>query len=268
MIAAFFTHTGDAMHSRIIIGLSIAAVAMCGYDGMRQCPPNSVTGEELESHAPPTDEAEDIDFGQRTHYLLHYRLGQFDPNGNFVPYEFANWVVYGLGAGPLKVQTISHSDGSLAYEHRSGRLIRGSFVKTAFVPEIGSTVIDLKKDFDPNKTDRVIYNLPSHMFCVPVVRGPEPPKAERPAKWDLVPFRDAFPGTPNRNPFFARVIGDKMEIGNLRDNGEFKPEYSIPLLPYVKLKYPKVLHDGSNRTLYLNLPLHNDPVRVPPDGSE
>lgn len=200
----------------------------------------------------------------RSHYLLirgkKYRIGQFDPNGNFIPYaEVTRMNGLPFSASFNSVNVI-WSGGHLAYEHRSGRLIRGMTSRQSrgvFIPELGSTILDLKKDFDPKTTDRVIYNLPEFLFCVPRTATPEPPKAGgNPKGWKLVPFREAYSDVPEMaNPWFARVIGELMELGHLSDEGEFVPDYGLPIFPFVQVKAPDVLMDGSQRTIYYTLPM-------------
>jgi hypothetical protein len=186
------------------------------------------------------------------------RIGRFDPDGNFIPDAAVTRMNASL-FGQFGAVSVNGTGGSLVYEHRSGRLIRGIIAREprgVFVPEVGSTVIDLKKDFDLNKPDRLVYNLRAETLGkVPVTSGPDPPKASQPAGWKLVPFREAFPKSPEiQNPWFARVIGEVMELGHLSDEGEFVPDYGLPVFPYVKVKQPDVLQDSSGRTIYYTLP--------------
>jgi hypothetical protein len=125
------------------------------------------------------------------------------------------------------------------YEHRSGRLIRGTMVKGVFVPEIGSMVLDLKKDFDVKNPDRIVYNLHETVlafwteertkkFPQGLPNDPEPPAAGVPADWKLVPFSEV---TPNKqDPWQIRVVGEIAEFGHLDDRGEFIPDYSLPIV--------------------------------------
>lgn len=125
------------------------------------------------------------------------------------------------------------------YEHRSGRLIRGTMVKGVFVPEIGSKVLDIKKDFDVKKPDRIVYNLAETVsafwteertkkFPRGLPNDPEPPAAGVPAGWKLVPFSEE---TPNKqDPWQIRVIGEIAEFGHLDAQGEFIPDYSLPII--------------------------------------
>lgn len=226
----------------------------------------------LQGIAPPTPQPPSLSWyepgeitADKTHYLLlrgsKFRIGQFDADGNFIPYA-GTTKMNGLPASlSFKGLEINGSGGgSLCYEHRSGRLIRGMISRDprgVFVPELGSTIIDLKKDFDSKKSDRVVYNLPEFLFCVPRTATPEPPKlAGHPKGWKLVPFREAYQKQPElANPWFARAIGEIMELGHLSDEGEFIPDYGLPIFPFVKVKAPDVLMDGSQRTIYYTLPM-------------
>jgi hypothetical protein len=210
-----------------------------------------------------TDPGE-IAFGKTHYYLIRgakQRMGRFDPDGNFVPYAESpgtnpNIVV----GGPISAISVNAcSDNRFAYEHRSGRLISGALVREpwgVFVPEIGSIILDLKKDYDPKKVDRRIYNLPE-MMLRPSPVAPDPPEAGQPAGWRLVPFRDDHnPRAPERaDPWFARVIGEVMELGHLSDEGEFVPDYGLPVFPYVKVKARDADQNGTGRSMYYTLPV-------------
>jgi len=203
--------------------------------------------------------------GETSYLLLRgkmQRMGQFDADGNFLPYAEITRMNGALFAPPNAV-SVNGTGQSLVYEHRSGGLIRGIILRDprgVFVPELGSTIIDLKKDFDTNKPDRLVYNLWAETFGkVAVRRGPDPPKAGVPAGWKLVPFREAYPQTPeNQNPWFARVIGPVMELGHLSAEGEFVPDYGLPVFPNVKVgsadDLRDLLRDGTQRSMYFTLP--------------
>jgi hypothetical protein len=184
-------------------------------------------------------------------------IGRFDPDGNFIPDAVAAPMAAGILIGGPLPMVMANATG-VTYEHRSGRLIRGTIVRKplgVFVPELGSTVLDLKKDFAP-KPDLRIYNLQETLGRAPTKRASgEPPKAGQPPGWLLVPFREAYPNAPEKqNPWFARVIGGVMELGHLSDEGEFIPDYGLPVFPYVQVKQPDLLRDGSGRTMYYTLP--------------
>ncbi len=109
-----------------------------------------------------------------------------------------------------------------------------------FVPELGSKVIDLTKDFDVKKPERMVYNLQETRIAfwternkkglgeTPLPSAPEPPAAGIPAGWKLVPFSEV---TPNKqDPWQIRVIGEIAEFGHLDAQGEFIPDYSLPIV--------------------------------------
>jgi hypothetical protein len=186
-----------------------------------------------------------------------YRLGRFDADGNFVPNPESTPLASGMFHGAIPyVHANMVSDNRAVYEHRSGRLIPGTLIsspKGVFVPEVGGMVLDLKKDYDPKTADRRVYNLQVWLKPSPVV--PQPPPAGEPLGWKLLPFREAYRNTPEKaDPWFARVIGEVMELGHLSDEGEFIPDYGLPVFPFVKVKDPDVFRDGSGRTLYFTLP--------------
>lgn len=199
--------------------------------------------------------------GENRVYLIRgemQRMGIFDPDGNFLPFSgmrpMRTGIVIGGPYGAMMVN--ENSDNRSVYEHRSGRLIKGTLVanpRGVFVPEIGSTVLDLKKDYDARKDRRRVYNLPGMMGASP--EAPDPPKSGQPPGWRLVPFREALANSPEKaDPWFARVVGEVMELGHLSDRGEFVPDYGLPVFPFVRVKQPEVLQDGSGRSMYYTLP--------------
>lgn len=205
-------------------------------------------------------------FGERSELLTRgngMRMGRFDRNGNFIPNAGSTGLHQPPQSGPfgavLPVNEVTRENRAV-YEHRSGRLIRGTLVtnpKGVFVPEIGSTLLDLKKDYVIEKADRRVYNLRETVRPSPV--APNPPEVGQPAGWKLMPFREAYPKDPKRaNPWFARVIGEVMELGHLSDEGEFMPDYGLPVFPYVKSKDWAILNDhfqdGTQRSMYYTLP--------------
>jgi hypothetical protein len=112
-------------------------------------------------------------------------------------------------------------------------------VKGVFVPEIGSKVLDLKKDFDLKKPDRIVYNLAESVrafwtkerkskFPNGLPDDPEPPAAGVPHGLKLVPFRDVT--ATQQDPWQIRVIGEIAEFGHLDERGEFIPDYSLPIV--------------------------------------
>jgi len=243
------------IHFRSFLLGACFATAVAGFAAQTENEPPPSVGDKKARAKDPRREQEE--FVKRDHYMVRRgnwgRLGQFDRAGNFVPYPFSKWEgSYLTGSGPIKMLETGQPDGSAVYEHRSGALIRGTFHRHAFVPDIGSSILDLKKDFDLEKPDRPIYNLPKAMFTkIKIVKVPR--DAEPSPKWELVPFREADKRTPEGNPWFARVIGKSMEIGQLRDNGEFIPEYGIPPLPFVWAEKTK------GRPFYYNLPVNWHP---------
>jgi hypothetical protein len=210
------------------------------------------------------------------------RLGKFDADGNFVPdarlpsyHHPPHFPPYYTPPGfsePLTYLNVTSAGSNTpAYEHRSGRLIAGVKTPKGFAPEIGSKVLDLKKDYDAKNLDRIIYNMiddetikrlndmrqkkfpdtpdrPSQGRSPPP--GPDPQKAGTPEGYEYRPYRTYM----KVDPWFARVIGDVMELGHLNDEGEFVPDYGLPVFPYIRVKQPDVLQDGSGRTIYYTLP--------------
>ena len=169
------------------------------------------------------------------------RLGRFDPDGNFIPEPLhESFPPMGPMSGPFQGRFTNHVRGPhVMAEHRSGRLLLGTMVKGVFVPEIGSKVLDLKKDFDIKKPDRMVYNLwetvgafwteeRKKLFPKGLPRDPEPPEAGTPAGWKLVPF-SAVTGN-KRDPWQIRIIGEIAEFGSLDDRGEFIPDYTLPIV--------------------------------------
>lgn len=192
------------------------------------------------------------------------RLGWFDADGNFVP--DARLSVYREGqaphsnlssytmpgfSGPIKWRTASAAGANHpAYEHRSGRLISGVATPKGFVPDIGSKVLDLK-GYDYKKDDRAIWNMideetakyyterrrekfPDGPIGNRSPPGQGPPKAGIPEGFEFHLYRTFM----KSEPWFARVIGDVMELGHLNDEGEFIPDYGLPVLPFEKRKEP------------------------------
>lgn len=186
-----------------------------------------------------------------------YFIGRFDADGNFVPNARGNPQASMTIHGAIPhVHANNATDNRAKFEHRSGRLIRGTIVgspRGVFVPEIGSTVLDFKKDYDPKTANRKIYNMQIFVQPSPVV--PQPEAAGSPPGWRLIPYREYYRKTSEKmDPWFARVIGDVMELGHLTDEGEFIPDYGLPVFPYVKVQDPHKLADASNRSIYYTLP--------------
>jgi hypothetical protein len=177
-------------------------------------------------------------------------LGDFDKDGNFIrhPHLEANLGAHGGSGLPSFVYALF--GGNLpVYEHRSGRLLRGTSVDkpySVFVPEIGSTVTDIK-EFDLKKPDRMVWNLietgPAFWtkerqkeFPRGLPKGTEPPKAGTPAGWEFIPYSKLdtdFAGRKLKEvkPIkHARAIGDVVEFGTLSDEGEFVPDPDLPVV--------------------------------------
>jgi hypothetical protein len=184
-----------------------------------------------------------------------YWIGDFDKDGNFIRYpQFsANY------AGIITVRFVHVVDCTdfevLGYEHRSCRILQGTMVKIpppadpekkekrlvnsrhVFVPEIGSTILDIK-DINLKKLDRPVWNIPETIpvffeewrrknpdkMIVP--KAPEPPKAGIPAGWEFTPFSQSH---PKKSPKHARVLGEVVEYGHLSDEGEFIPDPDLPV---------------------------------------
>jgi hypothetical protein len=151
-------------------------------------------------------------------------------------------------------------------EYRSGRIILGTLLPSGvFVPEIGSKVLDLFKDFDVNEPERIIYNLPKtrHAFWAEwrkagrkaIPPASEPPAAGVPTGYKLLSFQEAYPNSPDKaDPWFARVIGEVMELGYLSTEGEFIPDYSLPIFPYVADRKSIDRRVSEKHPLYYTLP--------------
>ena len=169
------------------------------------------------------------------------RPGRFDRDGNFIPEPFHEPFPASAGplGGPFAFRSVGFGGPSGVGEHRSGRLILGTMVKGVFIPEIGSKVLDMKKDFDVTKPDRMVWNLwetvpafwteeRKKQFPNGLPKDPEPPAAGVPSGWKLVPFREVYPGKPE--PWHVRVIGKIAEFGHLDNHGEFIPDYGLPIV--------------------------------------
>lgn len=174
----------------------------------------------------------------------YYRRGWFDTAGNFVPAVSPRG---GRRLGPLPefvsgfrpARPAEQSPGYPRYEHRSGRLIPGAFNdRGVFVPNLGSTVLDLKT-VDPNATfPRLIYNMPETFaafgaevrkqfgFKPMPTTEPLPSKPELPFGWDLM--LSPVQADNLRPRWHARVVGGVVELGHLGDDGEFDPDYDAP----------------------------------------
>lgn len=191
-------------------------------------------------------------------------LGDFDKKGNFIrdPTFPANY--YRNGGSVMHRFVICDGYQILGYEHRSGRLMKGTMVagvnravvagvKTRtifsyFVPEIGSEIIDIKtvdlKNPDP---DRRVWNMPELIPAYeaarkrkygdrPVPKAPDPPPAGTPAGWEFVPFSKldtdvfGFKLKQPKPPTYARAIGEFVEFGHLSDQGDFVPDPDLPMV--------------------------------------
>jgi hypothetical protein len=176
-------------------------------------------------------------------------LGDFDKDGNFIRHPTCSPGLGGAGGSGLPRFVYCMSPEWLVYEHRSGRVVKGTMVRKPFgvvVPEIGSTIIDIK-DVDLKKPDRAVWNMPEVMPAYvaerirkhgdnPEPKAPEPPKAGTPAGWKFTPFskldtdllgRKVQPGQLLKH---ARAIGDVVEFGHLSDEGEFIPDPDLPVV--------------------------------------
>lgn len=177
------------------------------------------------------------------------RFGRFDADGNFIPEPIHEpFPSSGPGGGPFAFHFTNHVKGPSARgEHRSGRLILGTMVKGVFVPEIGSKVLDIKKDFDLKKPERMVYNLwetvpafwteeRKKQFPRGLPNDPEPPPGGLPAGWKVVPFWKLISNRPDWRD--VRVIGGIAEFGQLDDRGEFIPDYGLPIVSRDGIKGP------------------------------
>lgn len=169
------------------------------------------------------------------------RFGHFDADGNFIPEStHDSFPPGGPRGGPYSFRFTNHIQGPGPIgEHRSGRLIIGSMVKGVFVPEIGSKILDISKEFDVKKPDRIVYNLwetvpafwteeRKKQFPNGLPKDPVPPPAGTPAGWKLLPLWEATPG--KRDLWHVRVIGNVAEFGHLDNTGEFIPDYGLPIV--------------------------------------
>jgi hypothetical protein len=165
-------------------------------------------------------------------------LGDFDKDGNFLP-DPRFPPNYGRSAVSGTIPFVWAFGGQkLVYEHRSGRVIKGTMLA-----DLGSTVLDIK-DVDLKKPDRNVWNMPEVTPAYVEERkrrygdnavpdAPEPPKAGTPPGYEFKLFREL--ATDKKAPVVIRVIGEVMEFGRLSDEGEFVPESELPPLPPVLL---------------------------------
>lgn len=172
------------------------------------------------------------------------RVGTIDAAGNFVPDRNGPLRSRPTGSGPTPLLLITNQSGGWVdgYEHRAGTLIPGRNGGWQFVPEIGSKVLDLKSRSGPGKVDRVVYNRAASVadFWTLERRVQYPngipqvtpfPAVRVPAGWKLVQFGRAYPRLfSTTEPWFVRVIGDTSEYGHLDADGEFVPDYGLPVM--------------------------------------
>jgi hypothetical protein len=197
-------------------------------------------------------------------------IGDFDKDGNFLrdPRFKPNYAISRDRPYILWVSPTQH----FVYEHRSGRLIKGTTVENprgVFVPEIGSKVLDIK-DVDLKKPDRMVYNMPEMTADYvaerkrkhgdkPPPKAPYPLLAGTPDRWEFIPFsrldtdwfgRKLQEVKPIRH---ARAIGDTVEFGHLSDQGEFIPDPDLPLESRASL-LRKVKFDPPSLPRYYTVP--------------
>jgi hypothetical protein len=184
-------------------------------------------------------------------------LGDFDNDGNFIRHPGCSANLGANGGSLLPRFVMCGGYQHFVYEHRSGRLIKGTMVIgprevgkffCIVVPEIGSTILDVKdvdlKNPDP---DRQVWNMPELVPKYdaarkrkygdkPVPAPPDPPKAGTPAGWEFTPFSQlgtnllGFKAPPGKQIKHARAIGDVVEFGHLSDEGEFIPDPDLPVV--------------------------------------
>lgn len=193
-----------------------------------------------------------------THYMGREWRGRIDNDGTFVP-DVARLPTHPSAIGfPFVVNGFCGKQP--IYEHRTGRLIRGVPVSVrrdgkrieafsvpsdyvAFVPEVGSRVLDALKDVDVNDLRYRIYNMrerppgwpPAGKRSPPGTFPPEPseqhsdpPLGGVPAGFELALYR-TDKTLPSRK--VIRVVSNVMWVGELADDGEFLPDPELPAFP-------------------------------------
>jgi hypothetical protein len=201
------------------------------------------------------------------------RIGVVDQNGNFVPWLNESLRARG-GVWPAFMPLV-HSKGGQSrncYEHRSGSLIPGKLLDTKFYPDYGTKLLLLSNQIGPGKLDMLVYNrLESNAdFWTKEKREKFPnglPPDEAPVTtysipdgYKLLTFSKAYPEAfPVKDPFVIRVMGEVAEYGKLDQDGDFIPDYELPVIP--KTTAPKeakaAIHpEGKWRFIY-NVPKDN-----------
>jgi hypothetical protein len=219
------------------------------------------------------------------------RIGAFDAAGDFVPDYQQGPVLwsrrYGGGGSGLPscwfVNTNASDHYYRSHEHRSGRVIKGLISPDgAFVPELGSEVIELKAYRRDPENPFDIYNLVDYALAnaiaernrkaidawkagkgpppqekrVPQAPPPDPPKPGVPAGYEFFPYSQLH-NVPRfqHTAWFAHVRGDTMELGNLDDAGDFIPDWGLPPFPFVRPKLTqRHWFSGEPQPNYYNLP--------------
>lgn len=221
------------------------------------------------------------------------RAGWFDQFGDLIPnYGFTPSLNLSFGAIDRYYYINFNPRNQPAYEHRSGRLIKGHIACAdirrgtgVFVPEIGSTIGDLA-DYVTGLDKPQIYNLP-HTWRI---AGPEidpltgkikfktpklwpaPPKTGVPPGWEFGLTSDWLkeinqklpPFKREELPWYAHVRGNVMELGHLDDYGDFVPARHLrpfPLTMPLKNSAPPY-GAGEPQPIYYNLPRGGDSEEV------
>ncbi len=221
------------------------------------------------------------------HFTRHEWRGRIDSDGNFVP-DVDRLPSHPNGMGFPYVVNGSYGKQSL-YEHRAGRLIRGVPVSVrrdgkqieafsvpsdyvAFVPEVGSRVLDALQDVDVNGLRYRIYNMrerppgwppagksnPLATFPPePAEQDPKPVAVGVPAGYELALYRTDKTLASHKA---IRIVGGVMWVGELADDGEFIPDPELPPLPRPDA-IPRTLSFSSNSVeaihtrMYYTLPI-------------
>ncbi|MGL4423910.1 MAG: hypothetical protein ACRCZF_24860, partial [Gemmataceae bacterium] len=184
---------------------------------------------------------------------INKRDGRIDQNGNFVPYIDtklrSTWYVWGGAGRDIYTVNEGHESDTFreCYEHRSEAVILGTWgavtQSRVFVPKEGSVITRFKDVLKDNHSGRMIYNfsqrtligdtklLPQDDIRVNITKKADP--IGPPPGYEFLSFEkyDAQIDVVSERRF-VRVIGGVCEIGQLDGNGEFVPDYGLPVMEF------------------------------------
>ena len=204
------------------------------------------------------------------------RVGRLDGEGNFVPSVDAGLTSRVAGSGPGPTLVYNQSAHAIdAYEFRGRGMIRGVKMQFSFVPESHSRVLEAVPLLNDGKTDRLPYNHLAGVggfwkrerlthFPNGLPKVADPPNASHPPPgWTLVPFAEAYPHDfPDGEPCRVRVIRDVMEFGRLDPNGEFVPDYRLPVLARQPLPLLDTTGPQPRLSMAFNIPLTDQKFEI------